>query len=49
MIFQNIARQMMRTTDPKDHQRLGRQAKGFSHEKWDAREPNASQTVSLVS
>ena len=35
---QEIAQQMMQTTVPKEHQALGRKAKGFDRAKWDERE-----------
>lgn len=34
---EDIAKQMLQTTVPADHQRLGRQAKGFVRKKWDER------------
>lgn len=33
---------MMQTTVPKEHQRLGRQAKGFDRKKWDERKSDSS-------
>lgn len=33
----DIAQQMMQTTIPKEHQALGRKAKGFDRKKWDER------------
>ena len=38
-VTKEIARQMMETTVPAEHQALGRKAKGFNREKWDEREP----------
>jgi predicted NAD-dependent protein-ADP-ribosyltransferase YbiA (DUF1768 family) len=32
---QETAKQMMQTTIPKEHQALGRKAKGFDRKKWD--------------
>lgn len=32
---QDIAQQMMQTTVPAEHQKLGRQARGFDRKKWD--------------
>ena len=33
----DIAKQMMETTVPADHQALGRKAKGFNRKEWDER------------
>ncbi|QIW95070.1 hypothetical protein AMS68_000588 [Peltaster fructicola] len=32
---EEVAQRMMQTTDPAEHQKLGRQAKGFDRAKWD--------------
>jgi len=37
MAVQETAEKMMQTTIPREHQKLGRQAKGFDRKKWDER------------
>ena len=40
-IVQETAQKMMETTIPKEHQALGRKAKGFDRKKWDERKPSS--------